>query len=108
MLNKKEKSPILRAVEGIEYIKQITDAADIVPPKDLSIQSLALWASIIEDLYESMDGESMGVMIAMIAAIAYHGHSIHEIEHMSADQIDGVFAIRFVFGNQPGSTGTFH
>jgi len=77
---KQKKHPVISAISGIQTIKDIADAAGITLEKNLSPISLSLWVNLTEGLSESMDGEAMGIMFAVIIDIAHKGYSVTDIQ----------------------------
>lgn len=94
---KQKKHPIISAVAGIEVLKDAADAAGIILDKRLSPRSLALWTSVVEDLYDSMDGTAIGVMIALIVEISHKGHTLNDIASIEIDPMSNGMALHMQF-----------
>lgn len=108
MSQSEKKHPVLAAIAGIEVIKDLADAANVVMDKQLTTKSLALWALVIQGLHAGMDGEAMGIMIALIVDITHNGHSLHDIESIVVNQVNDEFSLELFFKDETHSTTTLH
>lgn len=105
---KHKKHPVLSAISGIQTIKDIADAAGIVLDKKLSPISLSLWVNLTEGLYESMTGEAMGIMFALIIDIANKGYSVTDIQSIQCNQSGNDFSLKLHFKDETDCSATFH
>jgi hypothetical protein len=106
--NKQNKHPVFSAIAGIQTIKEVSDLAGVTLDKNLSPIALSLWSSVTEGLCEIMDGEAMGILIALILDIAHKGHSINDIDTIEVDQSGQNFSVKLSFKDDSASTATFH
>jgi hypothetical protein len=105
---KHNKHPVRSAISGIQTIKDIADAAGIVLDKNLSPISLSLWVNLTEGLYESMTGEAMGIMFALIVDIAHKGYSVTDILSIDCNQSGNDFSVKLHFKDDSGCLANFH
>ncbi|MBC3937084.1 hypothetical protein H8K47_17140 [Undibacterium sp. CY7W] len=108
MSHTKKKHPVISAISGIQTIKDVADAAGIVLDKNLSPISLSLWVNLTGGLYESMDGEAMGIMFALIIDIAHKGFTVTDIKTIQINQAGNNFNLKFFFKDDSDCTATFH
>jgi hypothetical protein len=101
---KQKKHPIISAISGIHVLKDAADAAGIILDKELTVESLALWTAVTSDLYEAMDGEAMGFMIALIMEISHKGHTLNDIALMEAIPTENGMALHMKFNADEPTT----
>jgi hypothetical protein len=62
--------------------------------------SLSLWVNLTEGLYETMDGEAMGIMFALIIDIA-QGYSVTDIQSIQCNQSGNNFSLKLPSRTNP-------
>jgi len=105
---KHKKHPVLSAISGIQTIKDIADVAGIVLDKNLSPISLSLWVNLTEGLSDSMTGEAMGIMFALIIDLAHKGYSVTDIQSIQCNQSGNNFSLKLYFKDESDCTANFH